>query len=801
MRWIGRVFFGILILAIVIAGGGYIYLRTSLPTLDGAVQVTGLKREVVIIRDEHAIPHIEAKDLNDASFALGYVHAQDRLWQMEMNRRIGAGRLSEILGKAALSKDVFLRTLGVYKAAERTYEQLDEDSKSLLQAYADGVNAFLEGRAGALPPEFLILGVEPEPWTVTDSIVWTKMMAWDLGKNWGIELERLRLLQKLTPEQLAEIMPAYPGETEIPLPEFDGIYKQTMKAADRLFAMAPEPLPEGAGSNNWVVSGDLTNTGKPLLANDPHLGLAAPALWYFAHIKTPEISSIGATLPGVPAVILGRNEHIAWGFTNTGPDTQDLYIEKINPDDPAQYQTPDGWQTFETREEVIPIKGEEAHTITVRSTRHGPILSDALEGSETYLNDGYALAFAWTTLQDGDLTVSAIESMMSAKNWDEFKGAIRDFTSPQQNMVYADVDGNIGYYAPGRVPIRSPENTALGRIPVPGWDAKYDWQGFVPFEELPQYFNPIKGFHYTANEKIVPDDYPHMITRDWSLPYRAKRISDRLEQEETHSVQTFIDLQSDVQSLMAVEFLEILLTTKPANDRDRQALTLLSIWDGSMTKDGPTPLIFNGWMRELYKSIYADELGDLFNSYWRPRPDFAARVLRGEDQMQKWCDDVTTDGIENCGQVLQSSLTRALDDLTVRYGDEMLSWNWGDAHFAHSDHTPFTQVKALAWLFDVKEPSMGDTYTVNVGRNRLKDEKQPFANTHAASLRAIYDFSDLNNSLFIHSTGQSGNILSPFYDDMAADWANMQYRPMTTDHETYAVNAIGTLILKPASLQ
>ena len=801
MRWTGRIFFGILILAILMAGGGYIYLRSSLPTIDGAVQVTGLKREVVIIRDQSAIPHIQAKDLNDASFALGFAHAQDRLWQMEMNRRIGAGRLSEVLGKAALSKDIFLRTLGVYKSAEQTYEELDKETKSQMQAYADGVNAFLENRSGALPPEFLILGFEPEPWTVTDSIVWVKMMAWDLGKNWGQELERLRLLQKLTPAQLAQIMPAYPGDEEVPLPRFNGIYKQAMKAADRLFAMAPEPLPEGAGSNNWVVSGDMTNTGKPLLANDPHLGLAAPALWYFAHIKTPDISTIGATLPGVPAVILGRNDYIAWGFTNTGPDTQDLFIEKINPEDPAQYKTPDGWQGFETREEIIQIKGEEPHTLTVRATRHGPVLSDALDNSNDYLNENYVLSFAWTTLQAGDMTAASASKMMAAKNWDEFKSAIRDFTSPQQNMVYADVKGNIGYYAPGRVPVRSPENTALGRVPVPGWEATYDWQGFVPFEELPQYFNPEKGFHYTANQKIVPDDYPYFITRDWTLPYRAKRISNRLEQEDTHSVQTFMDLQSDVKSLMAAEFLEILLTTKPATDRDRQALTLLSIWDGSMTREGPTPLIFNGWMRELYRALYADELGDLFGSYWRPRPAFVSRVLRGEDQMEKWCNDITTDKVEDCGQILQASLTRSLDDLTERYGDDMLSWNWGEAHFAHSDHTPFSKVKALSWLFDIKEPSMGDTYTVNVGRNRLNDEIQPFANTHAASLRAIYDFSDLNNSLFIHSTGQSGNVFSPFYDDMAADWANMEYRRMTTNHEEYSANAIGTLILKPASFQ
>ncbi len=797
MRWIGRIFFGLIALAVIVTAAGYFYLRTSLPTIDGQTQLAGLAREVVVVRDKSGVPHIEAKSLKDAVYSLGYIHAQDRLWQMETNRRIGAGRLSEVLGKSAISKDKFLRTLGVYKAAERTYAALDDDTRDLMQTYADGVNAYLENRSGALPPEFLILGFEPEPWKVTDSIVWTKMMAWDLGKNWGQEIERMRLMKRLSPQKVTEIMPPYPGEANTPLPRFDDVYKSAMKAADNLFAMAPEPLPEGAGSNNWVVSGKLTNTGKPLLANDPHLGLAAPALWYFAHIKTPDISAIGATLPGVPAVILGRNEKIAWGFTNTGPDTQDLFIEKINPDNPAQYKTPTGWQDFEVREEIIEVKDDDPVIIKVRKTRHGPILSDALASSEKYLSNGYALAFAWTTLQDGDLTASSAAKMMRATNWEEFKTAIRDFTSPQQNMVYADVEGNIGYYAPGRVPIRHPDNEVKGRLPVPGWEAKYDWQGFIPFEELPQVFNPERGYHYTANEKIVPNHYPHFITGDWTLPYRAKRISDRLEQEDTHSVQSFIDLQSDVQSLMAKEFLEILLTTKPKDDKSRQALTLLSIWDGSMTKNGPTPLIFNGWMRELYREVYADELGDIFEQYWKPRPNFIARVLKAENEHQKWCDNISTVVVESCASVLQNSLASALIDLSVRYGDDMLEWHWGDAHFAHSDHLPFTHIKPLAWLFDIKVPSMGDTYTVNVGRNRLKDEKQPFANTHAASLRAIYDFSDLNNSLFIHSTGQSGNILSPLYNDMADDWAGMKYRKMTTNPDEYMQDALGTLILKP----
>jgi penicillin G amidase len=797
MIWIRRGGMAIILLALVIVLGGYFYLTTSLPQTDGEQKLAGLSAPVTVIRDASGIPHIEAENLTDAAYSLGFVHAQDRLWQMETNRRIGAGRLSEILGKTAIDKDRFLRTLGVYAAAKRTFDELDDKTKNLMQAYAKGVNGFLETRTGALPIEFLILGFEPEPWSVYDSVVWTKMMSWDLSKNWGKELERMRLLRRLTPEQVADLLPPNPGDLVSPLPDFRETYKTAMGEADTLFAMMPEPLPEGAGSNNWVVSGKNTVSGKPILANDPHLGLAAPALWYFAHLKTPEISSIGATLPGVPAIILGRNENIAWGFTNTGPDVQDLFIEKINPENPLEYKTPEGWAQFELREEVIKIKDDAAITIRVRTTRHGPVLSDAVKSMRDALADDHVIAFAWTALKEGDLTPTSASDMMQAKNWDDFKEAIRTFTSPQQNMVYADIDGNIGYYAPGKVPIRDAENEAMGRMPVPGWLDKYDWKGEIPFEKLPQAYNPERGYHYTANEKIVPNDYPYFLSVDWSKPYRANRVAERLEQEEKHSIQTFMDMQSDVKSLMAEEFLEILLATKPADEIARKALTELSIWEGTMTKEGAAPLIFNAWVRQLNKYVYADEMGDLFKGYWKQRPLFLKKVLLGQNGRQKWCDDVTTDQKESCADILSKSLSVALADLSERYGDDISDWNWGEAHFAHSDHLPFSHVKPLNMLFDIKVPSMGDTFTMNVGRNRLKDEKQPFANVHAASLRAIYDMSDLNNSIFIHSTGQSGNIMSPFYDDMAEDWANMKYRKMTTDKAEYSKDALGTLTLLP----
>lgn len=798
MRLVSKLGIAFASLSLLIVIGGVLYFRSALPQIEGEMYVSGLSNDVSITRDASGVPHIEAKSLADATYALGFVHAQDRLWQMEMNRRIGAGRLSEVLGASTLGKDKFLRTVGFYEAARKTFDHLDVETQDLLKAYSAGVNAHISGHSGALPPEFIILNFKPTKWTPTDSLVWMKIMSWDLSKNMWNELERMRLLDVLSPKKLLEFLPAYPGDENPEFPDFTNLYQTSGLDVGRLLAALPDPLPEGAGSNNWVVDGSHTASGMPLLANDPHLGLSAPSLWYFAHLKTPSLNAIGATLPGLPGITLGRNQNIAWGYTNTGSDVQDLYLEQVKPDDSSRYRTPEGWVTFHMRDEIIKIKDQEPITITVRSTRHGPVISDVLshELSDS-LKENKVLALSWTGLSEQDITPDSSAPMMRARNWGEFKKAIEKFTSPQQNMVYADTKGNIGYYAPALVPLRSAANTALGRIPVPGWLAEYDWKGFIPFNELPHAFNPQSGQYLTANQKIVDNAYPHFITHDWASPYRALRIAERLEQEEQHSVLTFIDMQSDIYSKMAEEFLVILQTTKPADQRARKALTELSIWDGRLRKSGPAPLIFNAWMRSLNKAVYADELKEGFDRSWAQRPQFLKNVLTNRNRMASWCDDISTPKPEGCADILQNSLQVALDDLSERYGEDMSDWNWGEAHFAHSDHLPFSRVKPLNYLFDIKVPSMGDSFTVNVGRNNIRDEAQPFANTHAASIRTIYDFSNLNKSLYIHSTGQSGIFFSPLYRDMADDWANMKYRQMSTKPADYTQDALGTLSLKP----
>ena len=796
-----------LVMAIVVAG--FWYRNASLPQLDGTLKLTGLKGQIDIVRDAEGIPHVYARSPEDAYFALGFLHAQDRLWQMEMNRRIPAGRLAEILGPGAVDTDRFLRTLGVRRNAERVLANLSPETRGAVDAYARGVNAWLAQRHGPLPPEFLLTGAPaPAPWQPVDSIGWQTMMAWDLGANWTQELLRMRLSQRLSLQQINEFLPAYPGDAQLETQDYTKLYRELTGTTQKLAAVAsiaPPSYVDGMGSNNWVVSGRLAERGKPLLANDPHLGLSAPALWYFAHLSAPGMDVIGATLPGIRTVVLGHNDRIAWGFTNTGPDVQDLYIERINPDNRKQYQTPDGWADFQTRTETIKVKGQPDVRIEVSETRHGPVITGALPiiDRSTLEAKKYVVSFAWTALRPDDITLQSGIKLNRARNWQDFLDAAKDFSSPQQNMVYADVDGNIGFVAPGRVPIRKPENDLHGLAPAPGWDARYDWAGFIPFDELPQQYNPASGRVATANQKIVPPGYPHFLTSEWTPPYRANRIEAMLDAKAKHSIDSFATMQKDTVSLAAQELLPVLRQASPKSERARAALALLAKWDGDMAADRPEPLIYNAWVREASHMIFADELGEaLMKDYWEQRNVHSpmVNVLKNKDGQGRWCADVSkgeAGRTQTCADVLSASLDVALDRLEKRYGADINAWRWGEAHYARSEHRPFDKVPALAKFFDIRVPTPGDTYTVNVGRYNLRDENEPFVSHHAASLRALYDLSNLETSRFIQSTGESGNPLSSLYRNFVERWAEVRYLPMKTRRSDVEKGQLGTLILQP----
>jgi penicillin amidase len=812
LKWTGISLAGLAGLAVIAAGIGYAALRNTVPSPGGILAIPGLSAPVEVVRDREGVPHIFAKTYDDLYLALGFVHAQDRLWQMEMQRRTGQGRLSEIFGERTFGADVFLRTLNLYGHAERSLSTLPAEAAKALEAYARGVNAFLTRRVGLLeprlPPEFLLLRHRPEPWRPADSAVITKLMALSLSMNINQEIQRLTLAgQGLTSAEIEELMPLDAADAPPPLPEIADLYPLNRKAArradasDQLDGLIGGAIGTGA-SNNWVVSGARTHSGKPLLANDPHLRLEAPAIWYLAHLalELPDGStanSAGASLPGMPLIVLGRGDNVAWGFTNTGPDVEDIFIEKVNPDNPREYLTPEGWLPFSVEEMTIAVRGAGVRKMERRRTRHGPVLPGFYRNLEGLLEANHVAALRWTALSDDDTTLAAGLFDPSMKSVADYMERMRLFVVPMQSIVVADTSGRIGLIAPGRVPVRDPANKVAGRAPVPGWDATFDWKGYLKFDSLPREDNPNVGAIGTANARMVDPDYPHLLTYDWDPPFRQQRIKQLIFDSDKHDMASMRAAQTDVLSLAIVKLQPLMIAAAQADGSvEHGVLDQLTIWNGTMSADRPEPLIFTAWMREAVRAIYRDDLGQAFDRYLGYRAVALIRLLEGRATSRDWCDDRTTPEPESCGAVLAEALNRALHDLGVRYGSDRSKWRWGQAHMAFSEHRPFGLVGGLAPFFNVEVPSGGGNYTLNRGQADFGAE-QPFANRHAASFRAIYDLADLDRSLYIHTTGQSGNPLSPFYRSFAQRWSRGEYFEIPTKRQAVEAASVGTWTLTP----
>ncbi len=804
MKWIRRTLYGLLGLVLLLAVALFVYSRRALPATDGALAMPGLQGEVRIERDADGIPTIHAANLPDLMYGLGVAHAQDRLWQLETHRRIGAGRLAEAFGEPALETDRFLRALGVRRAAAEQWAQTKGEARVALEAYARGINATLHGQMKARPPEMLVLGIHPEDWDPVDSLAWGLMMAWDLGGNWSSELLRLRLAARLPVERINELLPPYPGEQPLAIADYPAIYGAMhldREIGEEALAAAPPSGIEGVGSNNWVVAGSHTQSGKPLLANDPHLKLSAPALWYFARLEAPGIKVAGATMPGLPLVVLGQNEHVAWGFTNTNPDVQDLYIERIKADDPGQYLTPDGWARFETHEEVIKVKGRPEVKLLVRRTRHGPVISDSGIANDIlgrHQRPAYALAMRWTALDPDAELVSAGLGMARARSIDDFVAATRSWVAPMQNMVVADTAGHIGFVASGRVPVRKPQNDLKGQVPAPGWEARYDWAGFIAPDATPREIDPPRGWIATANQRVVPADYPHYLTNEWAVPYRHQRIEQLLQATPRHTPDSFGAMQSDVQSLAVPRILPWLLKAKSQHPLAPAAVKALQGFDGRMAADQAAPLIFWAWARQVTRGIFADEIGkDFYDRTIGGRTFRTALegVLERNDAW--WCDDKDTpDVAETCAMQADAALGRALNELQASHGSDVSQWRWGDVHQARSEHRPFSKVKALARFFELRAPVGGDSFTVNVSQVSMKPDAttgELYLDEHGPSLRAIYDLADPKQSRFMHSSGQSGIPFSPQYRSFVERWAGVRYVPVWASGA-----AEHTLVLQPA---
>ncbi len=803
MKWLRRSLVVVSVVLLLGAVALLLYARQTLPLTQGTLTLQGPLAELRIERDTHGIPSIHAGSLDDVMFGLGFVHAQDRLWQLETHKRIGAGRLAEAFGPAALDTDRFLRALGVRRAAAAQWALMQGDARTAVTAYTAGINAYLGHAMKARPPEFVVLGLTPEPWMPEDTVAWTIMMAWDLGANWNTELLRMRLALQMPVARIDELLPPYPGEQPLATADYATLFRDLKvdgKLGQQALAAAPPSGVEGAGSNNWVLSGERTTTGQPLLANDPHLKLSAPALWYFARLYAPGLEVAGATMPGLPFVVLGQNRDVAWGFTNTGPDVQDLYLERIKPDDPMQYQTPDGWARFETFNEVIRVKGADDVRFLARRTRHGPVISDAgvAEGlTGPAAKPGYALAMRWTALDPDPGALQAGFALNRASSVDDFVAVASGNTAPMQNMVVADRAGRIGMVAAGRVPLRKAENDLLGKVPAPGWDARYDWAGFLDAGETPRAFDPPDGVIATANQRIHGSDYPHYITSEWAVPYRWQRIDELLKARAKHDMASMEAIQADIVSLATQRLLTFIRAAQSGHALAPAAQQALAGFDGTMAAEDAAPLIFYAWARQLTQGVFADEVGA---TLWqqslgsRSYREALEGVLERDDAW--WCDDESTPAAETCAQQINAAFDRALDELQAVHGKDVSAWQWGAAHMARSEHRPFSRVKPLARFFELRSPVGGDTYTVNVARVTLRPDSttgELYLDEHGPSLRAIYDLGDLSNSRFMHSTGQSGIVFSPLYRSFVEPWTQVGYVPV------WGRDAAQTLVLKPAS--
>lgn len=839
----------IVLLAVVLMVAAPLTVRRSFPKVSGELHISGLDAPVDIYRDQFGIPHIYASNLHDLFFAQGYVHAQDRFWQMDFWRHIGSGRLSEMFGETQLKTDQFLRTLGWARVAQRELEMLDTQSRDILESYAAGVNAYLQGRSSqALSLEYTILKLlnpdyQIEPWQPLNTMTWAKAMAWDLRGNMNEEIDRAILLGSLSLEEVQELYPPYPADHPLIVSEVgngsgmatgaSGVVNSTGKilgdgAEEFKFASRNLPAPVwkgllsqtavldallgaiggGAGSNNWVISGELTETGKPLLANDPHLGIQMPSIWYEVGLHcSPKgtecpFDVVGFSFAGAPGVIIGHNDRIAWGFTNVGPDVMDLYIEKVNPQNPDQYEVDGQWVDMGKVREVIQVAGGDAVEITVRYTRHGPVISDTygeLEGfalkTSLDIPQPYAVSLRWTALEP-TRTFQAIWGLNLAQNWEEFRQAASLFDVPAQNIVYADVDGNIGYQMPGKIPIRA---SGDGRLPVPGWDDKFEWSGYIPFDKLPFSFNPPKGYIVTANNAVVGADYPYLISTEWDYGYRAQRIVQMIEAyPKPIDMEWIKKIQGDNKDLNAETLVPILIQLSLEDDRLESARSLFQGWDYQAHMDSGAAALFEVFWKNLLASTFHDDLPE---DYYPEGGSRWFEVMRHlvEQPESPWWDDQSTDEKENRDQIFRRAFAAAVDELEKLLGKDFTKWTWGDLHLAvfRNQSLGKSGVAPIEALFNrgPYRTSGGESIVNATGWNATATS--PYEVDWLPSMRMVVDLGNLQNSVAIHTTGQSGHAFHPHYTDMVDLWRNIQYRPMLWDREQIQATAEGYLKLTP----
>lgn len=756
-----------------------VYIGKSKPFITGEVDVAFLNEDVEVVRDADGVPHITAASDEDLYKAQGYLQAQDRLFQMDLARRQASGRLAEVVGEAAVDTDKHFRTFSLRTAAEASYEGYGNDAKAVLHWYAEGVNAFMEEakEEGRLPYEFKVLGYTPEPWTPEDSLTIGKYMAYDLGGMWDVLAFRHWMVNEFPEDKARELFITYPENAQ-------SVIEANIETPVKVAGMFDADLipPKFNGSNNWVLSGDKTASGMPLLADDPHLGLSTPSIWYQMHLQSPKQNVSGVIFAGIPGIILGHNEDVAWGVTNVGPDVQDLYIETPNPDDPTQFMYDGKWEQAEVRDETIKVKGGEDVPYEVVVTRHGPILADL---SYEQHNPMAVFSMHWTALEP-TRELEAVLDMNKATDWDSFEKALENFNAPAQSFVFAAKDGTIAYKANGNIPIRKQGD---GQLPVPGDSSDFGWTGYVPYDELPRVVNPDEGFVATANNQIVDDSYPYHITSFWALPYRYERIAEVLRERDDFTAEDMMALQMDQKNLYAAEFLEDVVSSIEAQDTDwkyKEAVAILRDWNQVDAADAAAPLLFHKLMNELPKTMFMDAMPEDVYKLMSGKGHIVDEMLRQSyaGNPGVWVNEYGTvdewvfDSFENI-------YTQLVDD----YGGKPAKWQWGDFHQVAFPHPLSSASPILEKLLSPKKQPVGGS-NVTVQANAFKSDGTA---DHGASWRFVADLDDLSKAYHIVGPGQSGHMKSKWFHDQADDWVNGDFHETVLDGE---IKDGSTLLLK-----
>ena len=813
-RWLLRMATGVVVLLVGALGLVYYFASRSLPDYSGTYEVAGISAPVEIVRDNADVPHIFGQSDEDVFFALGYAHAQDRLWQMTMLRRTVQGRLSELFGSRTVKIDSLLRRFDLYNLAVSSVDAQDARTLEMLKAYSAGVNAWIDevnsGARGRGAPEMWIFSQAIAPWQPADSIAILKLMALQLSGHLEEEVLRARTSLLLSPERVADILPDAPGAGTAALPRYAELVKDVpLYLADSRMPFDPlspvKPLPLAGASNAWAAGVSRSATGSTLLANDPHLGLTAPSIWYLARLELSTGGVIGGTIPGLPLILTGRSADLGWGLTSSYLDDQDVYIEEVNPQNPDEYRTPEGWAPFRSRDSIITVAGAPAVTIKLQWTDNGPVLPPDQYDLGTIRPAGHVTSVAWTALSDRDTSLSAGMGIMRAHNVDQAISAAKDFVSPSQNLMLADRN-RIAMKTIGAFPRRNLGHQSQGRLPTYGYLAQNRWIGTLPYATNPEFLDPEGGLLGNTNNKVIDRPFPDHMSYEWGDTQRINRWRLLMQSREVHTRESFIETQLDTVSFTARSLLPLIgadlwFTGEAASagtlEAERQtALQLLANWNGEMNEHLPEPLIYSAWLRALQKRLINDELGPLADEFSHVEPLLIERVYRNTENASVWCDVVQSERIETCSEISKAALDDALIWLKDTYGQDLQSLRWGAAHEATHDHPTLGEVPVLKWFVNIRQSTSGGDNTLLRGRTSGQDPN-PFQNVHAAGFRGVYDFADPDSSVFIVSTGQSGHPLSRHYDDLGELWRRGEYIPMSLDPALARAAAVGIMELVP----